>query len=86
MASKPRLQSIPVPLLGNAQSVHDTLMAMKQAVEEMLGETGNAPVSRTFIQEATPTAIVVGDLWIQPSTTRISYWDGRGWRLTTIGA
>lgn len=86
MALKPRIQSIPVPILGNLQSMHDTLMSIKQAIEMMLGETAHTPVARTFVQEATPTAIVVGDLWIKPSTTRISYWDGKGWRLTTIGA
>jgi hypothetical protein len=77
----PDMPSIPTPIKGDANSVHDVLMEMKQAIEIMMGTRGNSPTTRTFVQEGTPTAFVVGDHWIQPSTGRMSYWSGSAWQF-----
>jgi proteasome assembly chaperone (PAC2) family protein len=76
------MPSIPVPLKGNADSVHDTLTALKMAAEHFMGTLGNQAVTRTFVQEGMPTAYVNGDTWVRPSTGKISYWNGTAWIQT----
>ena len=80
--SPAKLPSIPTPVRGNLDSIHETLMAVKHATEQLMGTRNDHPVTRTFIQETTPFAYVTGDQWVQPSTAHISYWEGKAWRLT----
>jgi hypothetical protein len=75
----PDMPSIPVPVHGDDSSVHETLMALKQTAEIMIGTRGGAPTTRTFVQEGIPKAFVVGDQWIQPSSGKMSYWNGNQW-------
>lgn len=77
-----QLPAIPTPVKGNEDNAHDTLMAIKQAVEQLMGTVGAHPVTRTFVQEQIPRAYVIGDQWVQPSKGHVSYWDGVAWRLT----
>lgn len=75
----PKSASIPVPVKGNPDSVHETLMALKQVVEQLLGTRGDQPAGRTFVQEKVPTAVSTGDRWIQPLNGNESYWNGNQW-------
>lgn len=78
MPDPPKI-TIPIPVKGDTQSVHETLMNMKQAVEILLGTRGGQPVTRTFVQKDQPTAHNVGDLWIVEGTGKTAYWDGQRW-------
>lgn len=80
----PNLPSIPTPVKGDINSHYDVLVALKQAAEHLMGTRGNEPVTRTFIQDDTPTAFVNGDMWYRTSTGKLSTWDGSGWR-TIVG-
>jgi hypothetical protein len=75
-----KMPSIPTPVKGSADSTQEVLLAMKQALELMMGTRGNQPVTRTFLQDDKPSAIAQGDLWIT-SNGRASYWSGRDWLL-----
>jgi hypothetical protein len=79
----PLMPSIPTPVKGNVDSMHDTMMAMKQAVEHLIGTRGAQPASRTFVQNTVPTAYNVGDHWVNSNNGKHSYWDGSKWLLTT---
>lgn len=78
----PKMPSIPSPLMGNDQSMHEALMAMKAALEMLMGTRGVSPASRVFVNDKMPEAYSVGDLWVQPATSRLSYWNGSAWVLT----
>lgn len=75
-----RLPSIPQPD-GSDASTLAVLMALKQAVEWLLGSRDTVPTHRIFVQDATPVARTEGDLWItsQPTST-LSYWTGTAWQ------
>jgi hypothetical protein len=81
----PKLSTMPTPIKGNVDAIHETLMGLKQAVEQLQGTRGHQPTTRTFVIETVPTAVVVGDQWVQPSTGKMSYWDGSAWRLIKGG-
>ena len=81
-AQVPKMPSIPVPIKGDDQSTHETIMAMKQTLELMMGTRGSTPLARVFVQEDVPVPYSVGDLWVQPSTKRISCWTSIEWLLT----
>lgn len=85
MPEATKMPSIPVPVKDNLDSRFDCIMALKQAVEILMGTRGDQAVVRTFIQESTPDAFVNGDLWFKPSSARLSTWDGKGWRLIAGG-
>jgi hypothetical protein len=74
------MPSIPIPIKGDNDSMHQTAMALKQATEMLMGTRGGAPVTRTYVQEDMPAAINSGDQWIQPSSNKMSYWDGSRWQ------
>jgi len=71
--------TIPLPTQGNDESMFASVMAMKLAIETLQGQRGGQPVTRTFVQEASPAASNTGDQWIQPSTGKMSYWNGSKW-------
>ena len=75
----PKMPSIPVPVRGNVDSIHETLMAMKQATEMMMGTRNDHPTTRTFVQNTMPHAYNVGDQWIVANTGKLNYWNGSQW-------
>jgi hypothetical protein len=79
MPEKTQMPSIPTPVKGNLDSVHDTLMEMKQTLEIMMGTRGNWPVTRTFVQDGAPTAFSTGDQWIDLNSGVMRYWNGEDW-------
>lgn len=85
MPEATQLPTIPTPLKDDMNQRYDVIVALKQAVEHLMGFRGNAPATRTFVQDDTPTAFVVGDQWFRTSTARLSVWDGKGWRLILGG-
>lgn len=84
MTAAPKLPTIPVPTKGNADSVHETLMALKQVAEQLMGTRGRQAAIRTFVQEQTPTAISIGDLWFQSNSAHLSVWTGGQWLGITV--
>ena len=79
MPEPPKMPTIPVPVKGNADTVHETLTALKMVAEHLMGTRGGQPVTRTFVQEEMPVAHVVGDQWVQPGSGKMSYWNGNSW-------
>lgn len=76
--------SIPDP--GQSQeSLFQSVMALKQTVELLTGQrpgpTFGAP--RLFIQSVIPVTSDTGDFWVNSSTNKLSYWNGKAWILIT---
>lgn len=80
----PKFPSIPTPIQGNPSSYQDALMAMKQALEMLMGTRGDQPATRTFVDTKTPQAVSKGDLWVEPNSGRLSYWTGRLWQQINV--
>lgn len=75
--------SIPDPQ-PTTESLADSVRALKMAVELLTGQRPGAESNRVFVQDATPTALRAGDLWITVSTSLIRYWNGSTWLKLTI--
>jgi hypothetical protein len=75
----PDFPTIPFPE-ENLGSLKGTCLALKQAVETLMGTRGDRPVTRVFVQDTTPTALAKGDFWVkqQPAAV-LSYWNGDAW-------
>lgn len=69
--------SIPDPT-NNSDSLVTTVRALKQAVEQLTGQRNNGPAAHIFSQTARPTAIAVGDVWIDKNSIA-RYWAGTDW-------
>jgi hypothetical protein len=82
-----KLPTIP-DFIDDLPSHGATLRSMKQAVEiiggQRQGESLGAP--QMFIQSYEPTlsrltSFKRGDLWVNDSTDKMSYWNGQQWKL-----
>jgi len=80
MPDAPKMPSIPMPAGKEDDATrYEAILALKMVVEMMMGTRGQEPVTRTFIGEKVPVAYNVGDQWIQPSSGKMSYWNGDSW-------
>jgi hypothetical protein len=76
--------SIPDPQ-PTLDSLSETVRALKQVVELLAGQRLGGAAAHVFVQSAAPTAIGVGDLWIDPSNSSVMrYWNGNLWTKITI--
>lgn len=75
----PQVPGIPTPTEDPA-SLRSAIMAMKQAIEIMAGNSGTEPQPNIYVTNQQPTARKVGDLWIveYPSIS-LNYWNGSQW-------
>jgi len=85
MPEAPRMPSIPTPVSGDINNLSEVVVAMKMALELMMGTRGSEPVARTFVTEATPKAMNTGDFWLQPNKKFLSCWTGANWQLLIGG-
>ena len=80
-----KVATIPEFVDGDARSMSVALRAMKQAVETLGGQrydqSQGAPA--VYVQTTTPSQnrnpFRVGDFWINPSTKKLSYYNGNYW-------
>jgi hypothetical protein len=77
------MPSIPLPTKQDTGTQFDAIMALKMAVEMMMGTRGSDPVSRTWVQPTQPTAFNSGDTWVNSDTGKLNYWTGSQWLPVT---
>jgi len=67
-------------------SLTETVRALKQAVEALTGQSKTGGAAHVFTQDTVPTAIAVGDIWIEGpiGAGTMRYWNGTQWLGVTI--
>jgi hypothetical protein len=84
MAKPTIFTQIPQPT-EDLKSLLQTVLALKENIETLLGEKGDSGwANQTFIEATTPTARLKGDMWYKPSTKPnepavLSIWTGSAW-------
>ena len=72
----------PQPTLEN---LTETVRLLKACVELLTAQRGDAAAAHVFVQSTTPTAIHLGDVWIdKQNNSIIRYWTGSAWTKVTI--
>ena len=68
----------PTPLLSGYL---ETIRALKQSVELMIGTRGSVASTVTYVQALAPlpTDVKVGDRWIDSTSSIERYWSGTEW-------
>lgn len=75
--------SIPDPT-NNADSLLNTVRALKQVVEQLTGQRANGAAAHVFAQNDPPVAIAYGDFWIDTNAkSALRYWNGNEWVLVS---
>lgn len=68
-------------------SMASSLRAIKSMLEQMTsGQQGQATVALVFVQTYAPTEIqnpTYGNIWINPETNALKWWNGIEWLATT---
>jgi hypothetical protein len=80
-ANVPRFPSIPVPT-NDVNGLYQTCMALKQAVDQMLGSTGTERMPHIHIRSDQPIIESDGDFWLSTglsTTLNVSY--GGKWHV-----
>ena len=73
--------SIPDPT-NTVDSLLNTVRALKQSMEQITGQRANGAAAHVFAQDDPPTAIAVGDFWIDTNAkSALRYWNGNEWVL-----
>lgn len=62
------------------ESLAESVRMLKLGMEVLTGQRAGGAPTRTFIQDATPTALSKGDEWFD-SSGKHRYWDGKEWLL-----
>lgn len=72
--------------LASVESMFPAVRALKASMEQITGQRQGQSLGAPdmFLQEGAPASarpenLKAGDLWIKPSTRKMSYWDGREW-------
>ena len=87
MPTTPNFPSIPVPK-GNFNSMLETILTLKRTVEMLTGQDPASPngnqreffAPHVFVQQGTPEALHVGDLWLaQQKSWSFNIWTGNEW-------
>jgi hypothetical protein len=81
MPTSPVFPSIPVPTADPA-ALLESVNALKQTVEMLTGQDQSDKFApHVFVQDATPDAYHVGDLWFCTSvvTSSFNVWSGAKW-------
>jgi hypothetical protein len=82
-ANKPAYPSIPMPL-NNPDALYATVLALKQAVDMMVGNKGEERMPTMYTTEQPPQGpqAIDGDLWLSkaPTMTTLNVMVGGKWR------
>ena len=77
MANPRYYPSIPDPISN--EDLLGTVRALKQAVEILSGQRGDAPAATVYHSVNPPTLAGRNDLWIRTTDHRMYFWDDRQW-------
>jgi hypothetical protein len=82
----PQLPTIPLPG-RDIPSMHAALMAIKQTLDVLTGQSDVHMPARVYMQDTPPVALHTGDMWIKPyPSLMMSYWDGQQWQVIVGGS
>lgn len=82
MANPRYFPTIPDPVSEDV--LLPTVLALKQAVELLTGQRGNAPAAQVYRSVDPPPQPGTNDIWVRTTDQRVYIWDGLQWLpLTT---
>lgn len=60
-------------------ALYESVKTLKIAVEMLTGQRPLGRAAQTFVQTTQPVTTGVGDLWIEPTSGSLQYWNGSAW-------
>jgi hypothetical protein len=83
--SNPSYPSIPEPV-ASIESLLESVRVMKITIELITGQLKgvSAGAPRIFVQSSQPNTNDIGDLWVNTTNSRMSYWNGSSWLVVAV--